>query len=300
MSVVIVPPSAAGMQLLDFLSQRFPHIATPIWRTRIEHGEVRDAHSEARLTCQTICATGMRLRYRRAVEDEPTIPFLERIVFEDEHLIVADKPHYLPVAPVGRYVRETLLSRLVARTGCATLVPLHRIDQDTAGLVVFSKVPSERAAYQRLFAQRAVTKVYWAVAGRLAFFAEGERCERGGSRIVRLRLVRSEASFMQAQGVEGVANTETEMRPLRTYGANAVLYELRPKTGARHQLRAVMSHLGAPIRNDRIYPVLLPQLPVAEFAHTPPLQLLAKSLAFTDPITGAQRVFTSQRELIRA
>ena len=88
----------------------------------------------------------------------------EVVLFEDELLVVADKPHFLPVTPAGRYLQETLLVRLRRRLGIDSLVPLHRIDRETAGLVLFAKQAATRKAYHALFAQRSVAKTYQAIA----------------------------------------------------------------------------------------------------------------------------------------
>ena len=89
------------------------------------------------VTNDTAHRAGMEIRYWREVINEPPIPFVETVLHADAHLVVADKPHFLPVTPTGGWVRETLLSRLVRRLDNPDLVPLHRIDRDTAGLVLF-------------------------------------------------------------------------------------------------------------------------------------------------------------------
>jgi tRNA pseudouridine32 synthase/23S rRNA pseudouridine746 synthase len=82
------------------------------------------------------------------------------------------------------------------------------------------------------------------------------------------------------------------------HAAPLALYRLTPHTGRKHQLRAQMNALGLPIVGDRIYPTLLPQPPAdaaPDWRH--PLQLLARSIAFTDPLSGQPRRFTSHRSL---
>ncbi len=281
MSIVVTPRETSHATLIDFFCAHFPHISAAQWATRFAAGHIVCDATGAALFATSGYQPGFRIRYEREIENEPAIPFHHRVLFQDAHIVVADKPHFLPVVPSGRYVRETLLARLRASLNLPDLTPIHRIDQDTAGLVVFSVNAHERGAYQRLFATRAVRKTYEAIAPTIALPAQP----------VRVRLARA-AQFMQAAVEDGEPNTETEMRIKSTFGADS-LYELKPHTGARHQLRAVMAHLGAPIANDRIYPTLLPHLSVEAFAITPPLQLLAKAIAFTDPLTGEARSFAT-------
>ncbi len=117
------------------------------------HGEVVNEHG-ALMTPNSPYQSHVRVYYYRAVPNEPHIPFDEVVLFQDEHLVVVDKPHFLPVMPSGGYLAETVLVRLKRRLKIDTLVPIHRIDRDTAGLVMFSVQPSTRAAYHALFSQR--------------------------------------------------------------------------------------------------------------------------------------------------
>ncbi|MGO4780475.1 pseudouridine synthase, partial [Lysobacter sp. 2RAB21] len=90
------------------------------------------------------------------------------VLYRDERLLVADKPHFLPVIPAGGFVAETLLGRLQRRYGETDLVPLHRLDRGTAGVVLFSRDPATRDAYQSLFRERRIAKRYEALAPPLA------------------------------------------------------------------------------------------------------------------------------------
>lgn len=97
------------------------------------------------------------------------------------------------------------------------------------------------------------------------------------------------------QEVPGDANSETRISLLRIDGSHA-LYQLEPVTGKRHQLRVHMLTLGLPLEGDLFYPEVL-RGPGAPEDFTRPLQLLAQRIAFTDPVTSAERVFESQRSL---
>jgi tRNA pseudouridine32 synthase / 23S rRNA pseudouridine746 synthase len=207
------------------------------------------------------------------------------VLFRDAHIVVADKPHFLPVTPSGSHLQETLLVRLKRKLGIDTLAPVHRIDRETAGLVLFSIDPATRGRYQRLFAEREVSKEYECVAPwRDSLSLPLTR---------RSRLVDDEAHFMRMCERPGEANAETRIELIERRAALA-RYRLVPLSGKRHQLRVHCAALGIPIRGDRIYPQLLPA-DTDDHAH--PLQLLARALAFTDPVTGEARRFTSASQL---
>jgi len=276
--------------LIDHLSERLPRISHTEWHQRMQSGRVLGEEGQV-LRPDTPYAGGSRVYYWRELPHEDPIPFEATVLFEDDHLVVADKPHFLPVTPGGRYVRETLLVRLKAQLGCADLSPLHRIDRETAGLVLLCKRPQERDAYQSLFRQRLVHKVYLAVAGwreNLVF----PLCRRS-------HILEDEQAFYrmrEAAPHEGLTpNSETHMECLRREGDRA-LYRLLPVSGKRHQLRVHMQGLGLPIEGDQFYPKVRRGPDEAEdFVN--PLQLLAHEMAFTDPVTGQLRRFASALQL---
>lgn len=271
--------------LLEGLCARFPRIDRGQWQDRFARGRVRDAQGRA-LAADHPWQVGLEIHYFREVVDEPVIPFQEAILHVDAHLLVADKPHFLPVTPAGGYVQQTLLARLVARTGNPHLVPLHRLDRLTAGLVLFSTQPGTRDAYQRLFRERRIVKTYEAIAPALP--GQAFPLERHS------RLVPGEPFFRMAE-VPGEPNARTRIEVIDGEGP-WWRYRLDPETGRKHQLRVHMAALGAPIRGDDLYPELNT---AGQGDATPALQLLAKALAFEDPLTGESRQFRSQLALGR-
>lgn len=277
-------PPGPWTTVLDCLCARFPAVGREVWRARFARGRVLDAAGQA-LPVDAPYRLGAEIRYYREVVDEPRIPFEETVLHADEHLVVADKPHFLPVVPSGRFVRETLLARLVQRFGNADLVPLHRIDRTTAGLVLFSAHPATRRAYQDLFRQRRIVKGYEALAPALP--------AQDFPRVRRSRIESGEP-FFRMREVEGEPNSETRIEVLAREGA-LWRYALSPVTGRKHQLRVHMAALGAPILNDALYPDLLAE---ATDDYARPLQLLAKSLAFEDPVSGESRRFESRQTLL--
>src|SRR5438552_5771249 len=150
-------PPGHWATLLEFLTDRFPHIASTIWITRMSKGELVD-ETGLKLSPLSPFRAGACIYYYRELENEPAVPFEETILYRDKHILVADKPHFLPVTPAGRFLRETLLVRLKNKLELEHLVPLHRIDRETAGVVLFSLSPTTRGAYASLFQQRKIRK----------------------------------------------------------------------------------------------------------------------------------------------
>ncbi|MEO7107592.1 MAG: pseudouridine synthase [Rhodoferax sp.] len=279
--VVTQPGPWANM--LDFLVNRFASVPAEVWAQRLRDGDVVDDQGLP-LAADTAFAAGRRLYYYRAVEREPRIPFDATVLWQDEHLIVVDKPHFLPVMPSGKYLQETVLIRLKNALGLDALSPIHRIDRDTAGLVLFSKQAATRGAYQELFRLRQVDKTYECIAPS---HPNLRWPTTRASRIV------PGAHFMQQIEVAGESNALTHITQTEVMGGFA-RYELQPVTGQRHQLRVHMAALGLPMVGDGIYPTLTPE-GSADYDH--PLQLLAKRIAFVDPLSGEQRAFTSRLKL---
>src|SRR5690606_27648896 len=209
---------------------------------RMARGRVLDARQQP-IGPQHAYRVGLRIHYFREVPNETPVPFQERILHLDEHLLVADKPHFLSVMPAGEYVEETLLARLCKRD----LVPIHRIDRLTAGLVLFSVNPQSRGAYQALFRERAIHKRYEAICPALPHLQFPLRRQ--------LRMVPGEPFFLMREG-EGEPNSETRIEVLERRG-EFWRYALFPVSGKKHQLRLHMASLGAGICGDPFYPHLL-------------------------------------------
>lgn len=296
-----VPLHGPWPTVADFVVHRFPGLGAPAVRARFAAGGFVGADGAA-AAADTPLGVHRHLWYRREVPAETPVPFTERLVHVDAHLVVVDKPHFLPTVPSGRFLRETALTRLRVRLDNPDLTPIHRLDRDTAGLVMFSARPDTRGAYQSMFERRTVTKVYEAVSALPADWDPGAPA-LAGHRLPHTRTDRIVArrGELRARITAGTPNAETTIEALgtgRSTAGRSVLHTLlRPRTGRQHQLRLHLAALGAGILGDRRYPELLPEAPDD---HGLPLQLLARELAFTDPISGTPRRFHTTLTLSEA
>lgn len=220
----------------------------------------------------------------RPLRPEVTVPFELEVLHRDENIIVVDKPHFLATMPRGRHVAQTVLTRLRRDLGLRDVAAAHRLDRLTAGVLLLTLRPEMRSAYQSLFARGEVSKTYEA----LARFDESLR----DPVTVRNRLIK-ERGQRQAHVVPGEPNAHSTIGLAQARGEVGV-YELRPHTGKTHQLRVHCAGLGIPIIGDPLYPVMR-EVAADDFGE--PLQLIARRLEFVDPISGEDRVFTSERSL---
>ena len=282
--------SYMGGRLIDYLAAHFSHISLASWQRRFDSGLISLERGEP-LKQDSPYLAGQTILYYRQVENEPIIPFEPNILHLDGHLLVVDKPHFLPVTPSGRYVSQTLLAKLrnhpdLQQLAVNDISPLHRLDKDTAGVMLLSVNPSSRACYHALFADRQIHKTYHAIAP-----TRSDLCYPFH---IHSRLERGEPFFL-TKTVQGEPNAYTMIELIENNGAFS-LYRLTPVTGKKHQLRVHMASLGMPLLHDNFYPTVKTK-GTTDFAK--PLKLLAKSIAFIDPITQQARRFDSQLRLIK-
>lgn len=272
-------PAGPWKTVVDFFREQYPQVDAETWTARMAKGQVVD-ETGRRVDPKTAYRVGACIFYYRELENEKAIPFVEHVLYQDEHILVADKPHFLPVIPSGKFLHETLLVRLRKQRQLETLVVVHRLDRETAGLVLFSVNSKTRGHYTSLFRNRKVRKVYEALAPSLEHLSFPI--------IRRSRIVRGEP-FFRMKEVAGEANSETEINLINNLG-RITRYRLVPITGRKHQLRLHLAALGIPVINDKLYPVMISS---NDDDFSSPLKLLAKSISFQDPWSGRQHYFES-------
>ena len=274
--------------MLDFLSERFPRVPMDVLQRRLEQGEIVDEHGAPQRP-DTPYRAGRWLWYYREVPDEVPVPFDLPVLYRDTRLVVVDKPHFMATTPGGQYLRHTALVRLRRELDIPTLAPMHRLDRDTAGVLVFSIQPAWRGRYQQLFQSREVYKEYLAIAEPPVGMVFP--C------VHRSRLEEVPGGFIMRES-SGEPNSETRLEKVRVLGDGPrALLRLVPTSGRKHQLRAHLNALGMPIVNDAYYPELRPE-PADRFDR--PLQLLARVVEFRDPVDGRMHRFESRRQLAEA
>jgi tRNA pseudouridine32 synthase/23S rRNA pseudouridine746 synthase len=272
------PPAS----VLEYLCARFPQISASTWLDRMARGLVMTDDGTA-IDPASPYRQGVTVLYFREVASEPAPAESETVLYRDLEILVADKPHGMPVTPAGEYVERSLLQRLESQLDLAEIAPLHRLDRDTAGIVLFSLSRRTRGQYHALFSTRSIEREYLAVA-RINAIADQQRWR------VENRLGTGHP-WIRQQIVEGPINAITEIELLEIRDGNG-LFRLRPQTGRKHQLRIHMASLGFPILGDPLYPEVREKR-----GDNPPMQLLAARLSFVDPLTSARRDFASTRRL---
>ncbi|WP_306919497.1 MULTISPECIES: RluA family pseudouridine synthase [unclassified Arthrobacter] len=292
---------------LDYMMHRWGHIDPQGIEDRFDAGEIV-GEAGVPLDRATPLESHTFIWYYRTLPPETRIPVELDILHQDEHLLVVDKPHFLPTTPGGTYIQESALVRLRNQLKLPDLIPMHRLDRMTAGILLLSTNPETRGKYQVLFEKRQVQKEYECVAA--AESAAGHPAV-GFPVVVRNRMTKSR-SYLLAEVIDGEPNAETRIERVRTFDATPgagsagaadggngrrALYRLEPHSGKTHQLRVHMASLGLGIVNDAFYPELLDK---AADDYAKPLQLLARGIRFLDPITGKPVEYRSRLRLSEA
>ncbi|MFK0242170.1 pseudouridine synthase [Microbacterium sp. NPDC090281] len=285
-----VPLIGAWPTVSAYMVERFFHLEPERLLERFDRGDIVRADGSPVARDATLGSVEFVWYYREPAV-ETRIPFEVEILHQDEHLVVVDKPHFLPTTPGGKFLQNSALVRLRRLLDNADLAPIHRLDRATAGLLMFSTRPATRGAYQLMFEKRQVQKVYEAVSalpesGVLPTFP-----------VVYRNNIEKPRGQVRVQ-VDDAKEPNSETLVELIGGDDHVVHTLlRPHSGKMHQLRVHLAALGIGILNDRFYPELLDDLP-DDFDR--PLQLLARELRFVDPVSGEERMFTTRRTLQEA
>jgi tRNA pseudouridine32 synthase/23S rRNA pseudouridine746 synthase len=287
-----LPAEGPWETALDYMMHRWGHIDPQGIEDRFDAGEIV-GEGGLPLDRRTKLEDHTFIWYYRTLPPETRIPVELNILHQDEHILVVDKPHFLPTTPGGTYIQESALVRLRNQLNLPDLIPMHRLDRMTAGLLLLSTNPETRGKYQVLFEKRQVQKEYECVAA--AEPAAGHPAVEYPV-VVRNRMTKSR-SYLLAEVIDGEPNAETRIEKLNAFdddGSHRALYRLEPHSGKTHQLRVHMATLGLGILNDAFYPDLLDKAPDD---YSKPLQLLARGIRFADPITKRPVEYRSQLRL---
>ena len=292
-----VPLAGTWPAIADYMIERFFHLDPEQLRVRFDRGEIVDRAGDP-IPRDAPLGAAEFVWYYRDPPVEGVIPFEIEVLHRDDDLVVVDKPHFLPTTPGGKYLQNSALVRLRNLLEVPDLAPIHRLDRATAGLLMFAVRPETRGAYQLMFEKRAVQKTYEAVSLRPSGWDAARPTVAGHPFpvVYRTHIEKQRGEVRVRVDDDREPNSETLVELLGS-DDRVVHTLLRPHSGKMHQLRVHLAGLGLGILNDPFYPELLPEAP-DDFAR--PMQLLARELRFTDPLSGADRVFTTRRSLQEA
>ncbi|WJY64585.1 Ribosomal large subunit pseudouridine synthase A [Corynebacterium atrinae] len=299
-----LPADAAPIRAWDFVqhlisTQRHRHPAddSTALHKRFDAGLVV-RRSGVPFEPDTIVYPGEDVFFYRMPAPEPSVPYKIDILHRDEDILVVDKPPFLATMPRGKHITETVTVRLRRLLDLPELVPAHRLDRLTSGVLLFTLRKEVRGSYQRLFADRAVTKTYEAIAPLRDFTTpldwSSHMIKTPGDiqGFITPGEPNAHTTLLVVQPVapdEQVALTSVH-GPLEPQGR----YVLQPKTGRTHQLRLHMWAAGVPIIGDPVYPRIHTE---AEEDFRVPMHLRASGLRFIDPLSGKERSFAAPSRL---
>ncbi|QDZ43394.1 23S rRNA pseudouridylate synthase [Corynebacterium sp. sy039] len=245
---------------------------------------------------------GNDLWFYRIPPEEKPIPFSCEIIHSDDDLLVINKPPFMATMPRAKHIVQTATVQMRRLTGNNELTPAHRLDRMTSGVLLFTKRKEIRGAYQKIFSDRKVSKVYHAIAPYRPDIIPGTRWHNR---------IEKTPGIMQARIVDGAPNATTIVNDVQILNSDLqtslkqkyghdheelALYELHPITGKTHQLRLHMHAAGAPLLGDDTYPRILT---IAESEdHNKRLCLHSHSISFHDPFTQHPHHFISTPQWI--
>ena len=285
-----VPAKFDRLSTIEMLTTWHDHLPNQYWIDECALGRIcRDGQP---LAADTAVRAGMRIEHLISQVVEPDVDVDVQWIFEDDYIVVINKPAPLPVHPCGRFNRNTLITLLDQLYGQQRLRPAHRLDANTTGVMVFSRTREVARKLQPLFEQGRVEKIYLAKVMGLPSRTEFE-CDAPIAR----QPHRSGSRLIEDDG--GLA-AKTQFRLIRKIDDQQSLLECRPMTGRTNQIRAHLAHLGFPIAGDIVYQQDRGTRTPSEFVPTatnklgdPPLCLHAWKISFPHPYNNTPLTFTA-------
>lgn len=277
-----VPERFDGMTTLDFLDAFHPQVGRNEWQDRCEKGRI--IHRDKVLTAEDILTKGQRVEHHIPDTTEPNVNADIKILFEDDDIIVVNKPAPLPMHPSGRFNRNTLANILIGVFDPVIPRITHRLDANTSGVVLLAKRSKIASRIHPQFVANTVEKVYLAkVEGHpeqdsfVCDRAIAEAPTAGGGRTL---------------DEENGKDSSTAFRVLERRDDGTSLLEVQPHTGRTNQIRLHLASLGLPICGEQTYTAggeALGQQTIS--LDDPPLCLHAHRISFDHPTTGERLTF---------
>lgn len=241
-----IDAEAAGETVIEFYARRYPHSDEHEWRARIDDGSI--LLDGARVGVETLLRRGQILSYKRVPWIEPDAPRTFGVIYEDEDIIVVDKPSGLPVLPGGQHLDNTLLALVRGRFGGEVAPsPLHRLGRGTSGIVLFARRQGALRRLTEAFTERRVTKVYRAL-------VQGTGLPEETTIEVPIgRVEYPPIGTLHAAKSDGAPSTSICRLLHEDREQRCSLVEVRIITGRPHQIRIHMATVGHPLVGDPLY-----------------------------------------------
>ena len=260
----VVRPEQNGKPLLDSLAERFTYHSREEWIDRLSRGLVSINGKTADL--ETVGHRGDKVVYHVENYSEPDVPTHYSTLFEDEEFLLVAKPAGVPVHHTGRIFYNTFTAIIRRGFDCETATPMHRLDRDTGGIMLFAKNADTASRFQKHLDRILLRKFYLAVVP--GEFPEGEvrsdlPLAENPAAPIRIKMFHDPAgkpcttifrrlALLPGAAAESAA-ADSAVADSAAEGSCRSLVECELVTGRKHQIRAHLSELGFPIVGDRLY-----------------------------------------------